>query len=172
MMELKEQRFISASIFFAMLILFYFSSCQKDLQHGKLECLLERINVDMEGKDILVGQHNGWTDSTALIIVVFEKKSMNIPITSSLQGKYNGHDIYFNQGNVDTLDTLKYKQISNSIKWNEFTSKITDDNIIQPPYNPVSVQVEYNISRDCFNDVIRGKGYFTNDFTSKCGCKK
>lgn len=172
MMELIELRFVRTNIIIITFILILFNSCQKRMEQGKLECILESIEADVTGMDILVGQHNGWTDSTVLIIIIFEDKSMNIPNNSRLKGRYKGNDIYFNQGNVDTLDTREYKQIPNNIKWSTFVQKEVSDDFMMPPYDPISLQVEYNIKRNCIRDVFKGKGYMLNNAISKCSCKK
>ncbi len=154
-----------------MLIFVLSNSCEKKVQDGKLECILDNIKVDLNGMDIEVGQHNGWTDTTALILITYHKKSANIPISGNLKGKYKGNDIYFYQTNVDTVDTHKYKQIPNNIKWRAFVQQKVSDDFIMPPYDPISLQVEYNIKRNCIGDVFKGKGYLLDNAVSKCSCK-
>ena len=92
-MELIKLKSIRISVTHYIFILFLFNSCQKRMEQGKLECILESIEVDKEGMNILVGQHDGWTDSTVLIVIVFADKSMNTPYNSSLKGKYK--DLHF-----------------------------------------------------------------------------
>ncbi len=170
MMELMQQRFVRINIVMSLLILLFFTSCHKRVQDGRLECVLESIKIDADSMNILVSQVNGWTDSTALIIVVFEKKSMNIPNNSDLKGEYNGYDIYFNQGNVDTLDTREYKQITNNINWKKNSPKIIDETL-HPPYDPISLQIEYNLERNCIGDIVKGKGYMMGSILSRCKCE-
>ncbi len=171
MMELIELKFTRISIILSVLMLFLFNSCQERVeQQGKLECILESIEIDTKGMNILVGQHNGWTDSTALIVIIFEEKSMEILNNSSLKGRYKENDIYFNQGNVDTLDTREYKQIPNNINWNDFKEEI-DSDFIMPPYDPINIQIEYNVKRNCIGSIVRGEGYIIDNVISKCRCK-
>lgn len=169
MMELIKQRFVKINIIFFILVLF--NSCQERVQDGKLECILDSIKVDVNGMNIEIGQYNGWTDTTVLILVTYHRKSMNIPISGNLKGVYKGNDIYFYQENVDTLDAHEYKKIPNNINWNTFVQKILDSNIIQPPYDPIGVQIEYNIKRDCVSNIVKGKGYRMNNIISKCDCE-
>lgn len=170
MMELIEQRYGRINIILVVLILAVFNSCHENVQLGALECLLENIENTENKVDILVGQHNGWSDTTALIIVTYHKKSMNIPISSELKGTYNGHDIFFYQTIIDSLDKKKYKQIPNNIIWVNNSLEIKNETF-SPPYDPMSVQVEYNIRTNCIGDVVKGEGYLTNNFRSKCGCE-
>ena len=171
MMELTKQRFVKINIVFFILILVLFHSCQKRVQNGKLECILDSIKVDVDGMDIEVGQHNGWTDTTALILVTYHRKSIDIPISGNLKGMYKRNDIYFYQTNVDTLDTREYQQVPNNINWYAFEQEMIDDNIIHPPYDPISVQVEYNVKRSCIGDVIKGRGYIMDNILLKCNCE-
>jgi len=172
MMELIKLRYVKINIIFVVFLLILSNSCQEKTEQGrKLECILEGINITTNDVDILVGQHDGWTDSTTLITIIFEDKSMNIPKNSMLKGRYKGNDIYFNQGKVDTLDTREYEQIPNNIKWNTFAEKMLEDDFIQPPYNPISVQVEYNTEGNCVFNIVKGKEYVLKDILSKCDCK-
>lgn len=171
MMGLTEQRFLSIKFLISLLTLVFLSSCQKESYDGKLECILESVNIDKKEMNVIVGQHNGWTDSTTLIIILFEEKSMNIPINSTLKGKYKQYDIYFSQGNIDSLDNNQYKQIPNNINWYNFTPEEMDEDYISPPYDPINIQVVYDLRTNCFGEVIKGKGFMTNDFASKCQCK-
>jgi hypothetical protein len=152
-------------------MLVFFSSCQETVQDGDLECILNAAEVDINGVDIMVGQVDGWTDTTSLISIVYHKKSIDIPIGSNLKGLYKGRDIYFYQSAVDSLDNKKYSQISNSIVWHNFTPKEMDEDFISPPYDPINIQVEYNIKRNCIGEVIRGKGYINKEVISKCRCE-
>lgn len=169
MMELIEQKFVKINFIFLMLLIL--NSCQTEVQDGKLECVLDNIKVDLDEVEIEVGQHDGWTDTSALILITFHKKSLNIPIGGNLKGVYKGRDIYFYQTTIDSLDTKKYSQIPNDIRWKSFTPKELDEDIIQPPYNPVNIQIEYNRKKNCFERVIRGKG-FISESISKCSCRE
>lgn len=178
MMESTKLKLLSLSngrliinIILGVLILFLLNSCQKDIQVGMLECILESIDADKEGIDIFVGQTNGWTDSTTLISIMYHKKSIEIAISSNLKGLYKGCDIFFYQTNLDTMDNKIYKQIPNNINWTDFKQKIVEDNMIVPPYEPVVVQVEYNIKRSCISNIIKGDGYITSSIISKCHCE-
>lgn len=168
MMVLIEQGY--ARIKITILILILFSSCQKRVQDGKLECILNSIEVDANEMDIEIGQHNGWNDSTALILVTYHKKSLDIPMGSNLKGLYKGNDIYFYQSSIDSSDNKKYNQIPNNIRWKEFIPKEMDESIIQPPYDPVNIQIEYNLKGNCIVAVIRGKGYINEKLLSRCKC--
>jgi hypothetical protein len=169
MMELTKQRLLN-NIGFLILIFMLLNSCNKKIQSGKLECILDSIKVDVNEMDIEVGQHNGWTDTTTLILVTYHRKSMDISIGSKLKGVYKGSDIYFYQSIVDSLDTKKYRQIPNNIIWNDFIPKKIDKNIIQPPYDPINIQIEYNTKKECIGDVIKGKGYLNGKIISECKC--
>jgi hypothetical protein len=169
-MELIEQKFVKNNIVLGVLIFLMLNSCQTRMQEGKLECILNNIEVDANGMDIEVGQHNGWTDTTTLILVTYHKKSLGIPIDCNLKGRYKGTDIYFYQSNVDTLDRQQYVQIPNNISWNNFIQEI-DEDFFQPPYDPVEIQVEYNDKRKCFGNVIKGKGYINGKIISECKCE-
>ncbi len=156
-------------IIFMMVILIIFNSCQQDISRGILECLLANVEITDNEVDIVVGQHNAWNDSMSLIIITYHEKSMNIPMDNELKGMYKGQDIYFYQNNVDPLDKREYKQISNNIVWNNNSIK-NENEVLAPPYDPISIQIEYNIRRECFGSAIKGKGYLKNDFVSNCGC--
>jgi CRISPR/Cas system endoribonuclease Cas6 (RAMP superfamily) len=150
-------------------MLMSFSSCQETPQKAILECILNASEIDINGVDILVGQVDGWTDTTSLISIVYHKKSIVISIESNLKGQYKGREIYFYQSTVDSLDNRKYKQIPNDIIWKSFIPKELDENSIQPPYNPDQIQIEYNRKKNCFERVIKGKG-FISESISKCSC--
>lgn len=153
-------------------MLILFNSCQeRRVQDEKLECILNSIKINLAGMDIEVSQHNGWTDTTALMLVTYHRKSMNIPIGSNLKGLYKGKDIYFYQSTIDSLDTKKYRQIPNNITWNNFIPKKIDENIIQPPYDPINIQIEYHTKGNCIAEVIRGKGYINEKIFSGCKCE-
>lgn len=168
MMELIGQKFVKINIIILMLMFFY--SCQEIIHDKKLECILDSIKVNLDEKEIEVGQHNGWTDTTNLILITYHRKSMNGSVVSKLKGLYKGRDIYFYQSVVDSLDNGKYAQIPNSIDWNNFTPKEIDENIIHPPYDPINIQIEYNMNSNCIVAVIKGKGYINPENISKCKC--
>lgn len=153
-----------------LLILAIFNSCQQDKQVGMLECLLENIESIEDEVDIDVGQHNGWNDSMSLIIITYHEKSMNIPMNNELKGRYKGQDIYFYQGDINSLDKKEYKQIPNNIVWNNNSIKI-DNEIFAPPYDPISIQIEYHTRRKCFGSAIKGKEYLKSNFGLNCACK-
>lgn len=168
MTELTRQLFIKINM---LIILLTLNACNYKIGDDKLECLLESIVVDRAEKVIVVGQSDGWTDSTALISIIYYQKSLISPNRSRLKGRYKGTDVYFNQAHVDTLDKKKYKQITNSIVWHEFIPEEIDEDFISPPYDPINIQINYNIKRECFGDVIGGEGFINLDIISKCNCK-
>lgn len=163
---------IKITLILFMLILFMLTvfSCKESSKNVKLECLLDSINVDLDNVDILVGQANGWTDTTALILITYHKESIKVPIGSRFKSTYKGHDIFFNQESIDTLNTKKYRRIPNNIKWKRHNPKEMDDDYIVPLYNPIQVQIEYNIKRNCFGNIIRGKGLIKEKSIEKCKC--
>lgn len=168
MMGLIEQRFVKISIIF--LILQY--SCQEVVREEKLECLLESIEIDLNEIEIEVGQHNGWTDTTALILITYHRKSLAMPVVeSNLKGLYQGTDIYFYQSRVDSLDKKIYNQIPNNIVWRSFASSEMNEDVIPPPYDPINVQVEYNFDKNCIGKIIKGKGYIDLKTVAKCKCE-
>lgn len=170
MMELIKQRFIKSKFILGIFLLVLFNSCTKRMQDGKLECILESIKLNTKEMDIEVGQHNGWTDSTALILITYHRKASGIPISGNLKSTYKGNDIYFYESKVDSTDTKNYKQIPNNISWTEYTEEI-DNDFFYPPYDPINIQVEYDLGANCFGEVIRGKGYIKDNIFSKCECK-
>src|SRR5690554_7089254 len=139
MMELIKQKLIKTSGI--LLILILYCSCQEVVQDRKLECLLESIKVDLDAVEIEVGQHNGWTDSTALILITYYEKPLKTPTKGNLKGLYNGKNIYYYQSVVDSLDNKKYNQIPNSIIWSKFIPVEMDKDFISPPYDPINIQV-------------------------------
>jgi len=169
MMGLIELRSVTNSIIFLMLIVS--CSCQDEVLTTPLECILDGIEVNLDGMDIDVSQHNGWTDTTALIIIMYHEKSKNVLSRSNLRGRYKGTDVYFTQSNVDTLDKRTYKQIPNQISWEYFKPKEPDKEWLPPPYDPITISVEYDIKKECIKGVIRGKGYVADDILSKCKCE-
>jgi len=169
MMEFIERRL--KRIRLLVLILLFFSSCQNTVQEGALECVLEGIKIEFEGKNIIVGQADGWTDSTSLITVLLESKSFNIPISSDLIGIYKGNDIFLNQRSLDSMDSKQYEQIQNNITWKYYLPEIEGNtDIVMPPYEPAIVQIEYNNKKKCFGKIIRGKKIVDNNVISKCSC--
>lgn len=170
MMESTKLRYERIKIILIVLNVGLLHSCHESRQTGMLECLLDNIKDTGNKEDILVGQHNGWSDTTALIIITYHKKSMNIPIVSELKGKYKGHNIYFYQTNIDSLDDKRYEQISNNIPWDKNLLEI-EDKALLPPYDPMEVQIEYNIGNDCIGGVVKGKGFLANNFAHECQCE-
>lgn len=166
MSDLIRQKFVIISI-----LTFIFISCnQKD--HGDvLECLLDSIAFDLSGIEIEVGQHNGWTDTTALIIITYHKISSEIPIGSTAKGQYNGTNIYFYQTSIDSLDSKMYDTIPNSIDWHYNIPQKIDVDFITPPYDPNNIQVEYNFQKKCIVSVKDKIGLFKEDVFSNCSCK-
>lgn len=170
MIKLIKHRFTIINIVFFIVVLVFCNSCKKRLQDGKLDCILDNIAVDVNGMNIEVSQHNGWTDTTVLLSIIYHRKAMNIPISSDFKGVYRGNRIYFSQFNIDSLDRRNYKQIPSNIVWSKNVFKIQEDNTnISFPYNPMSVQIEYDLKTNCISSVIRGKGYMLKNFESKCG---
>lgn len=165
-MELMKSRCLSIKVTFLILTLTTFYSCSGSRQGERtLECLLSSIEYEKDDVYIEVGQHNGWSDTTALIIITYHEKSMNLPNSIDLKGRYNGQDVYFYQTNIDPKDTKQYNQIPNGIIWKNNLHKTKDlENKFHPPYDPVFVQVEYNTKRGCVN----GRGHMVDGFESKC----
>jgi len=149
-----------------MLTLAQFYSCSGSQQSKRtLECLLNSIEHKKDDVYIKIGQHNGWSDTTVLIIISYHEKSMNLPNSSDLKGRYNGQDVYFYQTNMDPMDTKEYNQIPNGIIWKKNLHKIKDEESeLPPPYDPMSVQIEYNTKRGCVNSSV----YMIDDSESKC----
>lgn len=119
---------------------------------------------------IEVGQHNGWTDTTSLILITYHKKPLKIPLGVALKAEYKGQDIYLYQSVIDSVSNKKYRTISNNIAWRSFTPEKLDEDFILPPYDPINIQIEYNFRNDCIIDVIRGKGYVDQRLISECKC--
>lgn len=170
MMELTERKSVKINII--IFLLGWLISCNVDKSTMPLECMILGINVDMEKKIIEVGQHNGWSDSTSLILITFHHKSMAYLIHGTSKGLFKGNDIYFYQSTVDSLDDKKYNQIPNNISWKNFTPKELPKDFIMPPYDPIQIQLEYNFNRNCVGDVIRGEGFIKKDVINKCKCQK
>lgn len=170
MMELIKQRFLNISLYLGLLPLIITISCKEKSVDGRLECILDNINVDKNGINIEVGQHNGWTDGTVLLLITYHEESNKISISGDLKGKYRGNDIYFYQINIDSLDKTKYKQISNNIKWQKCIPYKMNDNYISPPYDPINIQIEYNLKEDCIVKIIGGEGFVKKNDMSKCNC--
>ncbi|MEZ4910567.1 MAG: hypothetical protein R2774_06865 [Saprospiraceae bacterium] len=170
MMELIKQRLKNIRLLVGLAILVILLSCKRESSNGKLECILESVKIEKKDLDIIVGQHNRWTDSSSLIVILFEEKNMNISNNSKLKGKYSQNDIYYNQGNIDTLDKKKYRQISNSIKWQTHVPHEMEKDYISPPYDPINIQIEYDLDKDCIIDIIRGKGFIDSKTISQCKC--
>lgn len=170
MMELIKQRFLNISIYLGILPLILTVSCKEKSVEGRLECILDNINVDKKGINIEVGQHNGWTAGTVLILITYHKESNKIPIIGNLKGEYRGNDIYYYQANIDSLDQNKYKQISNNIIWQNCIPQEMDNDFISPPYDPINIQIEYNLKKDCIVRIIRGEGFVNKNSMSKCIC--
>lgn len=116
-----------------------FCTCKQEVHAGKLECLLESLKIELKGMVIEVGQHNGWNDTTSLIMVTYHKKSLKIPIERNLKGSYKGKDIYFYQSTIDSLDKQKYSRIPNGINWVNNTPKKMDEDYFMPPYDPINI---------------------------------
>ncbi|HMP32467.1 MAG TPA: hypothetical protein PKD85_22855 [Saprospiraceae bacterium] len=169
-MELIKQRLLNIKLVLGLLTLVNFISCQMEENKGKLECILDGVNIDTKGMIIEVGQANGWTDSTVLLLITYHKKSEEELISCNLKGDYKGNNIYFNQGNIDTMDKRVYIQISNNIKWNNHIPHEMDEDYISPPYDPINIQLEYTLEKNCIIEIIRGKGYFNLKTISKCMC--
>lgn len=169
MMELIELKSVRISILLLMMVVFY--SCEEAFQDRTLECLLRSIKVDLEGMEIDVGQHDGWTDSTSLMLITYHRISSEVHISSDLKGTYKGKDIYFYQRTIDSLDKKKYKRIPHDIKWEKITPRRIEENYFPPPYDPINIQVKYNYERNCFEEVIGGKGYIDVKSISNCKCE-
>jgi hypothetical protein len=169
MMELIKQRFLNISLYLGILTLLLFSCIKKSVE-GSLECILDNINVDKKGINIEVGQHNGWTDATVLILVTYHKKSNEISISGNLKGEFRGNDIYFYQSNIDSLDKKKYKQISNNINWQNYIPLEMDEDYISPPYDPINIQIEYSLKKECIVQIINGEGFINKNRISVCMC--
>ena len=171
MMELIKQGFIKNNFIFGMfLLLVLLDSCTKKMQDGTLECILESAKLNTNEMYIEVGQHNGWTDSTALILITYHRKASGVPISGNLKSTYKGHDIYFYESILDSNDSRKYEQIPNNIYWTEYAEEV-DNDYFYPPYDPVAIHVEYNFQTKCFGEVVRGKGYINDNILSGCKCK-
>ena len=171
MMEFTKPKFMPIKFLLLVFVLASFYSCHENRARSKmLECLLESLEVQGQDVDVLVGQHNGWDDSTALIIVTFYKKPLKMPIPSSdFVGHYNGKNIYFYQMNIDSADTKQYLQIPSNISWKEDIRPKRESNDIPIMfYHPMSIQIEYNIKKKKFGEVIQGKGYLRDDWQSFC----
>lgn len=171
MMGLVELGYRATKLLMYLVTLTFLISCNnQDKMAGTLECLLGSIEQDANEKNIVVGQANGWTDSTALVIILYEDKSLKIPKNGQLKGEYQGNDIYFSNSNIDSLDTQKYSRIPNGIKWKKITPEITEKDFIVPPYNPINIQVEYFFDKNCFGEIVRGEGYIDKLSFTKCKC--
>ena len=170
MMELIKQRLKNIRLLAGLAILVILISCKRELSNGKLECILASIDINKEGMIIEVGQANKWTDSTVLLIITYHEKSEEKLIGSDLKGVYKGINIYFNQGNIDTLDKKIYRQISNNIKWHTYVSEELDEDYIPPPYDPINIHIEYDLEKECVVEIIRGKGLIDLKTISKCKC--
>lgn len=68
MMESTKLRYERIKIILIVLNVGLLHSCHESRQTGMLECLLDNIKDTGNKEDILVGQHNGWSDTTALIV--------------------------------------------------------------------------------------------------------
>jgi hypothetical protein len=169
-MELIKQRLKNIRFLAGLAILVILISCKRESSNGKLECILESIDIEKKGMILAIGQHNGWTDSTVLLLITYHNKSEEKLIGSNLKGAYKGSNIYFNQGNLDTLDKKIYNQISNNIKWHNYVSEEMDEDYIPPPYDPINIQIEYDLEKECVFKIIRGKGYIDLKTLSKCKC--
>ncbi len=171
MMGLTEQRLLSIKVIIGLLAFGFLSSCQKGSYDGKLECILESVNIDKKGIVIEVGQDNEWTDTTILILVTYHKKSNEILIGGNLKGVYRGNDIYMYETNSGSTGNKKFNKIPNNINWYNLTPKEIDEDYISPPYDPINIQVEYDLRTNCFGEVFRGKGLIKENIFAKCKCK-
>lgn len=150
-------------------------SCNNTKVGNSLECLLDSfMNVcDIEDSDFIeVVQHNGWTDTSMLLIISLHKannaKYVNFEPTQ-LKSSYRGYDIYFSQFNVDSSDHKKYEKIPNAINWKIYNKRSRND--FTPPYDPFTIQIEYHIKSKCFKS-SNLMGRFKKQIEVQCGfCK-
>jgi hypothetical protein len=171
MMELIKLRYRKINIFFIFLILGS-TSCQDKSKTCYLENILDNIGVNLEATTLIIGQGDGWTDSTTLVSMILDDDNKYISTNMmKYKGHYNGINIYFNQINIDSMDSKKYISIPSKINWIDNNDLyVIDENEISPPHESTKIEIEYNLKKKCIIEIIRGKELLKENQLFDCMC--
>lgn len=169
-MEFIELRLICLSRI--LLFCFVLTSCQiyksDNQKDALLECILTNFITHENNGDFLVGQHDNWTKSTSLIIVSYIPKGDVQYIQAEEKSRFNKKDVYYYREEIShTITENTVQKIANQLKWELFNSQnsINED---QSPYDPITVQLTYNYSSNCIENIVVGERYLRKDWELKC----
>lgn len=173
-MEFIGQRLIYlCKIFLLCIVLCSCQSIKSDNQEDKLlECILSSFiipedNGNQQGS-FLVGQHDHWGESTSIIIVSFIPNDKIDLIHAEEKSRFNQFDVYFYRTEIADANKEKIIQkIPNQLKWVPFKSQHSM-NDVQPIYDPATVQIVFNHSSNCVENIIMGENHFQKGWETKC----
>ena len=175
MMEQIERELISLCLSSILMCLMIISCHYKSSEHqftndDILECVLSNFtNIsdrNMKEGSFLVGQQNGWTKNSSLIIISYISKEELRFVSADLKSKFKQKKVFFYQNNLNETDLDEYPQFPNKLNWEVYSNQ-TSKTVI-PIFDPPTIQLVYNYSKGCIERVIQGKHLLKNDFKSKC----
>lgn len=137
-----------------------------------LECILTNFIVSDDNENqpgsFLVGQHDHWGKSTSLIIVSYIPADKVQLIQAEEKSRFGQNDVYFSRIEIsDTITENTVQKIANQLKWDSFNRQdpVNED---QPPFDPLTIQLTYNYSNNCVENIIVGERHLQKGWESKC----
>jgi len=174
-MEFIGQRliYLLSRIFLFCIVLTSCQGIKSDSQNKMLlECILTNFIVAEDNGNqpgsFLVGQYDHWGKSTSMIIVSYISADKVQFIQAEEKSRFGQNDVYFSRIEIsDTITEHIVQKIPNQLKWEPFNSKysVNED---QPPYDPLTVQLTYNYSGNCFENIVTGESHLKKGWESKC----
>ncbi len=173
-MEFIGQRLIYLSKIFLFCIVL--SSCRSiksdDQEDMLLECILTNFIIQEDNSNqqgsFLVGQHDHWGKSTSMIIISYIPNDKIEFIQAEEKSRFNQNDVYFYRIEMSAANGEKVIQkIPNQLKWEPLKSQYSM-NADQPPFDPLTVQLTYNYSSNCVENILNGENNLQKGWETKC----
>jgi hypothetical protein len=137
-----------------------------------LECILTNFIVAEDNGNqhgsFIIGQYDHWRESTSLIIVSYIPADMVQHIQAEEKSIFGDNDVYFSRIAItDTFTENTVQKITNQLKWEPYNSP-NSVNEEQPPFDPITVQLTYNYSSNCIQNIVLGEIHMKKGWESKC----
>ena len=169
MMESIEQKltFVSSLLLFAIVLCSCKSSENSNNEKMQLEGILSNIIISKDGDSpngsYLVGQHDGWSTSSSMIIVSYIPSDKAEYINATEKSNFDGKDVFFYRTDLTEITKeSEFKKIPNELSWGAYVSVDSLGSIDQ--FDPLTVQLIYNFSLNCIEKVLSGEMYMRDDY--------